>query len=171
MMTLPKSRYLKLNSRSPASTSLPNSSSTTAPSRPNGNGNGVHPSRHENSGPWWKKSIGSDPYQVTKWKVIAEPNPGYLPKTPMREGANGSKACGSEFESKGLAYCPTCLKLPAEERNAIKPAFIGRMCQGPGCENPIPRKARADRQFCSAACQLRAARSRRKPRENDGDNP
>ena len=119
----------------------------------------------------WAHSIGLDPYQVTNWKTIAGPDPGYLPKTPMRQGAVGfyinCKGCNATFESKGWAYCPKCMELPAEERHALKPAVVGRMCQAPRCENPIPRNARADAKYCSGACQSRAARAAK----NDGDNP
>jgi hypothetical protein len=63
-----------------------------------------------------------DPFPVTCWRVIAPNggNPGYLPKTPMRRGPVGwfilCQACAVEFESKGWAYCPTCMDLPAEAR-------------------------------------------------------
>jgi hypothetical protein len=63
-----------------------------------------------------------DPFPVTRWRVITPNggNPGYLPKTPMRRGPVGwfiaCQHCGAEFESKGWAYCPTCMDLPAEAR-------------------------------------------------------
>jgi hypothetical protein len=41
-------------------------------------------------------------------------------KTPMRRGAVGwfiaCRCCGREFESRGLAFCESCMALPAEER-------------------------------------------------------
>jgi hypothetical protein len=101
----------------------------------------TRPTQPQESGPWWKKSIGFDPYQVTKWRVIAGPDPGYLPTTPMQQGAEGfyihCKACNAHFESKGLAYCADCMKLPAEERHAI-----ARLCwphvSGSGVREPNP---------------------------------
>ena len=61
-----------------------------------------------------------DPFPVTRWRVVAGGNPGYLAKTPMRRGPVGwfilCRACAVEFESKGWAYCPTCMDLPAEAR-------------------------------------------------------
>jgi hypothetical protein len=114
--------------------------------------------------------IGFDPYMVTKWRVVAGEDPGYLPTTPMRLGAVGFYvscwACGVEFESKGLAYCGACMELPAEERRAMKPTVTGRMCEGPGCENRIPRLARRGVRFCSEACRGRAARLRKRRAES-----
>lgn len=127
--------------------------------------------RLQDKAPGWKHSIGFDPYQVTNWKTIAGPDPGSLPKTPMRMGSAGfythCKACNSEFESKGWAYCPKCMELPAEERHAMKPAVVGRMCQAPRCENPIPRTARAGSKYCSKACRQRASYSTDKPAHED----
>ena len=105
-----------------------------------------------------------DPYDVCQWKTIAGGDPGYLPQA-MVKGQVGfhiqCKACGQRFESKGWAYCLKCLDIPAEERRAMKPAAVGRMCRAPGCENFIPRKARADIQYCSKGCKDRAYRARR----------
>jgi len=121
--------------------------------------------RPHESGPWWKDRIGFDPCQCIQWKAIAGPETGYLPKTLMRQGSDGfyvhCRGCNAEFESKGLAYCSACMKLPAEERHEMKPAFTGRMCQGPGCENPIPRTVKAGTRYCSGACQRRASRAMR----------
>ena len=107
--------------------------------------------------------IGFDPHRVTSWRVLTGPEPGYLPKTPVRQGSVGfyihCQGCNAWFESKGWAYCPTCMDLPAEERHGLKPSFVGRMCQAPGCENPIPHKARANARYCSPACQKRGARN------------
>lgn len=115
--------------------------------------------------------------EVTSWRVVAGGDPGYLPTTPMREGKEGfwigCAACGAEFESKGGKYCPTCIELPADERRQLKPAFHGRLCQGPGCENFLPRATRADARFCSKACRKRARRASTAPqsREMGTDNP
>ena len=61
-----------------------------------------------------------DPFTVTRWHVVAGGNPGYLPKTFMRMGPLGwfiaCRACAREFESRGWAYCPDCMDLPAEAR-------------------------------------------------------
>ena len=90
-------------------------------------------------------------------------DPGYLPRTPMRRGPVGfyvsCRACGDEFESKGIAYCAACMELPAEERRAVKADVHGRLCAAPGCENFIPRAAHARRRFCSKACAKRAERA------------
>jgi hypothetical protein len=116
--------------------------------------------RQRDQGPQWRHAIGFDPYLTTNWSA----NPGYLPKIPMRMGPVGfyihCKACNAEFESKGWACCPTCMELPAEERRAMRPAFSGRMCQAPGCENQIPITARAGSMYCSGACRQRAARAK-----------
>jgi hypothetical protein len=94
-----------------------------------------------------------------------------MPKTPMRMGPVGfyvhCQGCNAEFESKGWAYCPTCMELPAEERHAMKPAFSGRMCQAPRCENAIPRAARKGAKYCSKACRQRASYSTDKPAHED----
>jgi hypothetical protein len=61
-----------------------------------------------------------DPFAVTRWRVVAGDSPGYLVATPMRRGPVGwfiaCRACAVEFESKGWAYCPDCMALPAEAR-------------------------------------------------------
>jgi hypothetical protein len=101
-----------------------------------------------------------DPFNITHWETIAGGDPGYLPKTPMRMGKVGfwiaCRACGEKFESKGMAYCETCLALPAEERRHMKPA--GRPCEAPGCTNVLAPTARLDAKFCSEACRQRANR-------------
>jgi len=113
-----------------------------------------------------RQTADFDPFDVTLRLPVAGPDPGYLPKTPMRMGKVGwhvaCKTCGQEFESKGRAYCPTCMEIPAEERRAVKPVAQGRLCQGPGCENFISRTARANQRFCSRACAKRALYSSRR---------
>jgi len=75
-----------------------------------------------------------DPFASTQWRIIAGKDaglrvkgPGYLVKTPMRTGPVGwfidCQCCRVEFESLGLAFCPTCMELPAEQRRANKKAF------------------------------------------------
>jgi hypothetical protein len=71
-----------------------------------------------------------DPFAITRWRVIAGGNPGYLVATPTaevrgRECDDGKvrggfrldcQHCGSEFESLGLAYCAKCMEKPAQDR-------------------------------------------------------
>jgi hypothetical protein len=117
------------------------------------------------------RPLGSEfnPFEVGHWRVAAPGGgePGYLPTMAMRKGEVGfhvfCRGCGAEFESKGMAYCVTCLDLPAEERYALKPAVQGRLCQGPGCENFIDRKRRANVRFCSERCGNRARRAATAP--------
>jgi hypothetical protein len=101
-----------------------------------------------------------DPFGVRRWKAVAGGDPGSLPTTPMRKGPVGffiaCCGCGGKFESKGWAYCPTCMKLPAEERHALRPS--GRPCCAPGCEKVMAPSARADALYCSKACRERARR-------------
>jgi hypothetical protein len=63
-----------------------------------------------------------DPFKVTRWRVIAGGDRGYVPRTRMRMGPLGwfieCQCCAREFESKGSAYCPTCMESPAQERRA-----------------------------------------------------
>ena len=103
-----------------------------------------------------------DPFKVTRWRVIAGGDPGYLSKTPMRRGPVGwFIACHalSEFESKGWAYCPDCIALPAEERRD-QPKLAGRICERPGCDQRLSMHARADARYCSAACRKAASRDK-----------
>ena len=102
-----------------------------------------------------------DPFSVTRWRVVAGGDPGFMPTTPMRKGPDGfyisCRGCGSKFESKGMAYCPSCMALPAEERQGMRPP--GRACAAPGCEKVIAPSARADAVYCSAACRQRGRRA------------
>jgi hypothetical protein len=73
-----------------------------------------------------------EPFAITRWRVVAGGEPGYLVATPMtemrgREREDGEIrggfkiacwCCGDEFESLGLAYCTRCLEKPAEQRRA-----------------------------------------------------
>ncbi len=92
-----------------------------------------------------------DPFAFTRWRVVAPVggDPGYLVKTPMRRGAVGwfiaCRCCGREFESRGLAFCESCMALPAEERR--KPLH-GRPCQVPGCMAKISPRRRSDARYC-----------------------
>jgi len=108
-----------------------------------------------------------DPFKVTRPRVVAGGNPGYLVKTPMRRGPVGwfisCGHCGVEFESKGWRYCPQCMELPAEERREPLPSPTGPMCQCPGCSRRIPkwrggRRVSKATRFCSAKCANRARR-------------
>src|SRR5215467_8810514 len=64
-------------------------------------------------------------FEIAEWPTI----PG-RPKTYMRQGRIGfhifCETCGNEFESIGLRYCEKCMKLPAEDRRAVKPIARGR---------------------------------------------
>jgi hypothetical protein len=121
-----------------------------------------------------------DPFAFTRWRVIAdvtEPmrpggivGPGYLVKTPMRRGSVGwfihCHNCGDEFESKGWKYCHKCMELSAEVRRkdawkrAQDCAPSERLCEAIGCNNSIPRRARADTRYCSNTCARRARNAR-----------
>lgn len=109
-----------------------------------------------------ERPVGSDldPFPLI-WGTAVGDDPGYLPQ-PMRMGPRGffvpCKACGTEFESIGLAYCGQCMELSAEERRQMKPVVSGRPCQAPGCDKFLPRTARASTRFCSSACRKRAER-------------
>ena len=74
---------------------------------------------------------------------------GYLPKTSMRKGSVGwfvpCPCCGREFESRGLAFCESCMALPAEERR--KP-LAGKPCQVTGCMAKISPRRRSDAKYC-----------------------
>jgi len=63
-----------------------------------------------------------DPFAYTRWRVVAGGDPGYLVRTPVRQGPVGwfiaCRHCGAEFESKGWGYCPACMELPAEARRS-----------------------------------------------------
>src|SRR5215813_10113356 len=104
-----------------------------------------------------------DPFAATRWRVIADGNPGCLVKTPMRRGPVGwfiaCGHCGAEFESKGWKYCPTCMKFPAEERRSA-PAVTDRQCQAPGCVRLLSRRRRADAKYCDDKCAKAAENAR-----------
>jgi hypothetical protein len=110
-----------------------------------------------------RSSSDFDPFQVTRWRVVAGPNPGHMPKTRARQGPTGwfiaCERCGVEFESKGWRYCSSCMALPAEERRRdATPAPSERRCER--CGGPIPRRARGDASYCSRACRRSAANAR-----------
>ena len=106
-----------------------------------------------------------DPFAFTRWPVTAGGDPGYLVKTRMRRGPVGwfiqCRACAVEFESKGWAYCPACMALPAEERRDQEPVKrVGRPCARPGCGQHLSKRARADALYCSPACRKAASRDK-----------
>jgi hypothetical protein len=83
----------------------------------------------------------------------------------MRMGKVGwliqCRACAVEFESKGWAYCPACMALPAEERRDHEPVKrVGRPCARPGCGERLSKRARADARYCSAACRKAVSRDK-----------
>jgi hypothetical protein len=106
-----------------------------------------------------------DPFAITRWRVVAPKggNPGHLVKARMRRGPVGwfiaCRACAREFESKGSAYCPDCMALPAEERRD-QPKPSGRVCERPTCDQRLSMHARADARYCSAACRKAASRDK-----------
>ena len=97
-----------------------------------------------------------DPFKVTKWRVIAGDNPGYLVATPMQSRSDGwnvtCQGCGKQFESKGRAFCSKDCKEQSAEREATaaEMAEIGmdlptkRPCQAPGCSDHITGSALLD---------------------------
>jgi hypothetical protein len=97
-----------------------------------------------------------DPFDVTRWRVIAGGSPGYLVQTPWFISC---QCCGGEFESKSWTYCPRCMELPAEDRRD-QPKKAGRQCQGPGCGERLSMRARADARYCSVACRKAAERAK-----------
>jgi hypothetical protein len=106
-----------------------------------------------------------DPFAIIRWRAV-EPkggNPGHLVKARMRRGPVGwfiaCRARAREFESKGWAYCPHCMVLPAEERRD-QPKLSGRICERPGCNQRLSMHSRADAQYCSAACRKAASRDK-----------
>jgi hypothetical protein len=122
-------------------------------------------------------SFSFDPFNVTKWRVLAGGDPGYLVATPMMRMSGGGWGfdccgCGKVFESTGAAYCkPGCRRASAERAEAVAlMAEVGmdtpakRQCQAPGCTNTIPRwrNGRAvpkATKFCSPACRTAAFRA------------
>jgi len=122
-----------------------------------------------------------DPFAVTHWRVIVDgegyqPNtkgrkgPGYLPTTKMRRGPVGwfieCQHCYREFESKGLAYCPACMELPAEERRANRKPQDHLTCvRAPKTLKNFPRFSglRISRQISSAVIGGVAGSPRTRP--------
>jgi hypothetical protein len=96
--------------------------------------------------------------------------------TPMRRGSEGwyiaCKNCNKEFESKGLRCCtPECEKAYREKEGrqatmkeaGMEPA-TRRICEGPGCDRPIPkwkngRRVSSKVRFCSDLCRKRSAKA------------
>jgi hypothetical protein len=115
-----------------------------------------------------------DPFKITKWRVIAGGNPGYLPSTPMRRGKVvwyiTCAGCQREFESKGLRCCSTDCERRLRERgeNLALMSEVGMeltttkpTCQECGRNIPVWRNGRRVPQgtkFCSPRCARRARR-------------
>jgi hypothetical protein len=94
------------------------------------------------------EGVDFDPFAYTRWRVVAGGDPGYLPKG-MRQGIVGfwiTCPCGREFESSALA----------DER----PKLIGRMCERPGCDQRLSKRARSDARYCSPRCARKAQNAR-----------
>jgi len=90
----------------------------------------------------------------------------------MRKGPVGwfieCQCCAREFESKGWAYCPTCMELSADQRRANHPAASDRPCQRPGCPHMIPLRSRADAKYCSEPCARKVQNGRRGTQKASG---
>lgn len=79
----------------------------------------------------------------------------------MRQRTFDCQDCGTSVTvpltpGRPRIYCADCVaRRKAErgkrERAAVRAAFT--TCQRPGCGNPIPEGSRADRKWCSPACQ------------------
>jgi hypothetical protein len=99
----------------------------------------------------YRRSEPIDPFKITKWRLVAGGNPGYLPSTPMRRGQEGwyitCPGCQREFESTGLRCCSAqCERRLCEHaENMALMAEVGmepkakRKCSVPDCDNPIPK--------------------------------
>jgi hypothetical protein len=130
-----------------------------------------------------------DPFEVTRWRVIAGGDPGYLVATPMTPVKHkdqpgdwrvACRGCGQPFESRGWAYCSRDCKSVSAERTANRAAMaeVGmdlpakRRCQCRGCENTIPvwrqgRRVSSSTRFCSDVCRSRALRGTKTLAEGD----
>lgn len=115
-----------------------------------------------------------NPFGVTRGRVVAGGDPGYLVTTPMTAAATGfrvaCRGCGKQFESRGWAFCRHACKRRHYDRQGAEAAVaeIGmelirpkRPCQAPGCNHRIPvwRKGRLVSEatrFCSAKCARKA---------------
>jgi hypothetical protein len=98
-----------------------------------------------------RRAEAFDPFEVTKWRIVAGGNPGYLPSTPIRMGKSGwhiaCAGCQREFESKGLRCCsPECERRSRERaENLALMAEVGiepkvkRQCAHPGCAATVPK--------------------------------
>jgi hypothetical protein len=119
-----------------------------------------------------------DPFKMTRWRVIAGGNPGFLVATPMTPKPGGwrvaCRGCGKRFESHGWAYCSRDCKSVSAERMANRAAMadVGmdlpakRRCQCPGCDNTIPvwrkgRRVSKTARFCSDKCSAKARQKTR----------
>jgi hypothetical protein len=99
----------------------------------------------------YRRAEPIDPFKITKWRLVAGGNPGYLPSTPMRRGQEGwyitCPGCQREFESTGLRCCSAqCERRLCEHaENMALMAEVGmepkakRKCSVPDCDNPIPK--------------------------------
>jgi hypothetical protein len=135
-----------------------------------------------------------DPFKVTRWRVIAGGDPGYLVATPMRrvsahkcedgEYRGGfridCRGCGKPFESLGWAYCSNDCKRASQDRraNVADMAEVGiepptkRKCEECGGNIPCWRKGRQvskATRFCGDKCASRARqKARTLPDSPDG---
>jgi hypothetical protein len=130
-----------------------------------------------------------DPFKVTRRRVIAGSDPGYLVATPMtpvkhKDQPGGwrvaCRGCGKPFESRGWVYCSRDCKRLSAERTANRAAILEadmelpakRPCPAPGCRHAIPvwregRRVSSRTRFCSDLCRSRASRSNKMLVEGD----
>jgi hypothetical protein len=101
-----------------------------------------------------------DPFSITKWKVAAGGDPGYLPKTQMRMGTTGfwitCARCSAEFESKGLKHCEKCRTMPAGKQAGALGAQISARSRCRRCRVALPNPVESQwSAFCSRDCYTR----------------
>ena len=86
-----------------------------------------------------------DPFKISRWRVVAGGDPGYLVATPMTGVSGGGfrvecRGCGQPFESRGWAYCSRTCKRESAERDGVK-ALMAEV----GIDAPVKRK-------CACGC-------------------
>jgi hypothetical protein len=132
-----------------------------------------------------------DAFKVTRWRVVAGGDPGYLVAIPMtrmsaRKCADGEyrggfrlncRGCGKPFEGLGWAYCSndckrTCRDHKANDADMAEAEMerpTKRKCQECGGNIPRWRKGRLVSKvtkFCSDKCAARARRKAKTSRDS-----
>jgi hypothetical protein len=115
------------------------------------------------SGPLYDEIVRAvrefDPFAPgKKWRVIAGPDPGHLPKVIGQMTPSGwrieCQACGAEFESKGSGHCEKCRKLPVGKQPLVGTITARSRCRR--CHGNLPHPVEADHSaFCSRDCYTR----------------